>query len=128
MSKLSETVLATARQIRSVHRLCETILGTQLDEDLYGLLGIEESRNLLRTLHIETHFAPDVRSRLVEQGSINVEAFRYSQRLLERARMQQVKEDLTDEEGYQPTVRVRSPLHESPAVFHRAGIRRCRPG
>ncbi|GAB4545169.1 MAG: hypothetical protein Kow0063_39110 [Anaerolineae bacterium] len=95
-----EAVLAAARQIRSVNQLRDVIVGAQLDDDLYALLRVEEPRNLLRTVLIETYFAPEMRPLLVEQGMINIEAFRYSQALLERARVQQVKEGPADEERY----------------------------
>jgi putative restriction endonuclease len=100
-----EALLDAARQIRSINQLRETVLGARLDEELYTLLCVEESRNLLRTVLIKTYFAPEVQPTLVEQGAINLEAFRYSQTLLEQARTRQVKEGLADEEGYQPPAR-----------------------
>jgi putative restriction endonuclease len=100
-----EPILAAARQIRSVSQLRDTVLGAQLDEELYEELCVEESRNLLRTVLIETYFAPEVQPALVEQGVINLEAFRYSQRLLEHARAQQITERLPEEEIYRPAAR-----------------------
>lgn len=100
-----EAVLAAAHQIRSVNQLRETILGTRLDEELYALLRIQESRNLLHAVLVETYFAPDVQPRLVEQGVINTEAFFYSQTLLKRVRTEQIKEEQVDEEQYRSTSR-----------------------
>jgi len=100
-----EAVLAAARQIRSVHQLRDTVLGARLDDELYTLLRIEESRNVLRTVLIETYFAPDMQPALAEQGAINLEAFHYSQALLEQARAQHIEERLVDAEHYQPAVR-----------------------
>ena len=91
-----EVVLAAARQIRSVSQLGDTVLGAQLDDDLYILLSSEETRNLLRTVLIETYFAPEVQSALVEQGGINAEVFHYSQVLLERARTRPIKESVSE--------------------------------
>jgi putative restriction endonuclease len=44
-----EAFLSATRQIRSVNQLRDTVLGARLDEELYALLGTEESRDLLRT-------------------------------------------------------------------------------
>lgn len=99
-----EAVIAATRQIRGVSHLKEIVLGVKLDDDLYTLLCIEESRNLLRTVLIENYFAPELHAVLVEQGIINKEAFQYSQTLLEKSRHQQVQEN-TDAEKYAPAVR-----------------------
>jgi putative restriction endonuclease len=87
-----EAILAAARRIHSINQLRETILGAQLDAELYELLCVEESRNLLRTALIETYFVPALQMGLVEQGAINIEAFHYSQVLLEQARTRPLKE------------------------------------
>lgn len=99
-----EAVLTSTRQIRGVAQLKETVLGAKLDDELYTLLRREESRNLLRTVLIETCFAPELHAGLVEQGIINNEAFQYSQALLEKSRHQQVQED-SEAEKYTPAVR-----------------------
>lgn len=101
----NEAFLAAAGQIRSINRLRDSILGAQLDEELYKLLRSDESRDLLRTVLIESYFASEARPALIEQGTVNIESFRYSQKLLERARTQQVKQGLSDEDAYNPTVR-----------------------
>lgn len=95
-----EDFLNSARQIRSLSQLDETALGARLDDELYALLCNEESRNLLRGVLIETYFAPEVQSALVEQGAINVEAFRYSQLLLSEAQTRSVEEGIADEDDY----------------------------
>jgi putative restriction endonuclease len=87
-----EALLSTARQIRSIHQLNETIVGAQLDEELYTLLCIQEMRDALRTVLIQTYFSAEMHPRLVEQGHINIEGFQYSQKLLEKARTKIVKE------------------------------------
>jgi putative restriction endonuclease len=100
-----EAILAAAHQIKSVNQLRELTLGARLDDDLYALLCVEESRNVLRAILIETYFAPEVRPRLIEQGIINAEAFQYSQELLEQARQQKIKEAVAEEERYRPAAR-----------------------
>jgi len=100
-----EAILVAAHQIRSINQLRDTILGAQLDDELYTLLCAEESRNLLRTVLIETYFAPEIQPALVEQGVINAEAFQYSRALLEKARIQQSKEGPAGEERYRSAAR-----------------------
>lgn len=99
-----EAILAATRQIRGVAQLQEVVLGVKLDDDLYRLLCQEESRNLLRTVLIETYFTPELHAGLIEQGIINKEAFQYSQTLLEKSRQQKVQED-DETEKYAPAVR-----------------------
>ncbi len=99
-----EAILDAGYRLESVNQLRDTVLGAQLDDELYSLLSVEESRNLLRTALIERYFAPEAQAPLVEQGSINFEAFRYSQALLEQARTRQVKE-VIEEEQYNLAVR-----------------------
>ena len=101
----NEAFLAAARQIRSIIQLRDTILGARLDEELYQLLRSEESRDLLRTVLIQTYFAAEARQALAEQGAINLESFRYSQKLLEQARTQQVKEGLANEDTHRSAAR-----------------------
>lgn len=88
-----EDIIASGRRLQSVSLLVNTVTGARLDEELYALLCVEKFRNVLRTLLIETCFAPEAQQELVEQGTINSEAFEYSQILLEQARQQQVKEE-----------------------------------
>jgi putative restriction endonuclease len=100
-----EAFLAAVRRISSVNQLRDTVLGAQMDEELYALLCVEESRDLLRVVLIETYFAPEVQPALVEQGIINAESFRYSQILLAQARTEHLKEGLADTEGYSSAAR-----------------------
>lgn len=100
-----EAILAATPQIQSMNHLREIALGARLDDDLYALLCVEATRNLLRTTLIETYFAPEVQAALVEQGTINTQAFRYSQELLEQARTKQAREAPAEEERYRPAAR-----------------------
>jgi putative restriction endonuclease len=99
-----ENVLESASQIRSLFQLRDTVAGARLDEVLYKLLHASEPRATLRAVLVETYFAPELWSALLEQSSVNHEAFRYSEELLRRD-YEKVAEALTEEEAYRPTAR-----------------------
>ncbi|HMA36938.1 MAG TPA: HNH endonuclease [Chloroflexia bacterium] len=82
-----EAMLTATRQIASASQLRELVLGARLDDALFALLATADSRNALRMVLIETYFAPEVQTTLREQGTINAEAFSYSQLLLDQARI-----------------------------------------
>ena len=81
-----ETFLQTVSRIHEITKLQETTFGAKFDDDLFNLLCVSESRELLRAVLVETYFAPDLQTALIAQGEINVQAFHYSQELLERAK------------------------------------------
>lgn len=81
-----EEILNSASQIRSASQLQEVVVGARLDEALYEILQVEESRSALRSVLIETYFAPELQNSLLEQGNVNREAFLYSKKLLEQRR------------------------------------------
>ncbi len=81
-----EAILAATQKIASVTHLRELVLGAKLDNELFSLLRNEESRNVLRAVLIETYFAPELQRGLLEQSTINAEAFAYSEELLEQVR------------------------------------------
>lgn len=99
-----EEALRSVSQMQSLSRFDEYSFGARLDEDLYRLLQTKECRHRLRRTLIETYFAPEAWSSLIEQGTVNREAFLYSKELLERPEDQSVKETLT-EETYRHAVR-----------------------
>ena len=72
--------------IQSATKLQETVFGAKLDDDLYDLLCVEESREALRRVLLETYFAPEVGARLLAQSYQNLEASRYGEELLQRAK------------------------------------------
>jgi putative restriction endonuclease len=90
-----EAVLAATHHIRSVNQLKELVIGARLDEELYNLLCNDKSRDQLRAVLIETYFAPELRPALMQQGVINLEAYSYSENLLEQARKQKDAETLS---------------------------------
>lgn len=97
--------LEASSQIRSLHQLRETVIGACLDESLYNLLRIQESRELLRSVLVEAYFAPEAREALAEQGAINQEAFLYSRKLLERSGGQIVREAVEEERAHSVAAR-----------------------
>ena len=96
--------LAAVRQIRSMSDLQDAAIGARLDEDLYALLQIEASRDVLRRVLIETYFSPEAQAALLNQGSVNQEAYQYSETLLQRAK-DKMRERLPDGADYQPASR-----------------------
>lgn len=100
-----EAFLEQSRRLHSIHQLHDTVLGARLDGELFSWFCAQESRDLLRTVLIDTYFASDLRPALVEQGIVNVEAFEYSQRLLERARTDAAGERRAEEDQYLPVAR-----------------------
>ena len=99
-----EAVLAATRQADTLRQLGKLIVGASLDDNLYQLLQTAEGREALRTILIKTYFAPECQPTLMEQGTINLEAFHYGQRLIEQAR-KQAKETAGEQAAYQPAVR-----------------------
>lgn len=100
-----EQALNAASQMRSLSQLREMVIGARLDEDLYRILCTREPRDILRSILIQTHFAPEIQSLLVEQGTINYESFLYSKRLLEQPEQQTIREALAEEATYLSAVR-----------------------
>lgn len=99
-----EAALEATRQVDTLNQLGKLILGARLDEELYQLLQVAEARNALRTALIQTYFAPEYHPVLLELGEINLQAFVYSQHLIEQAR-KQVKEMPGEEDEYRAAVR-----------------------
>lgn len=96
-----ETFLQTVPRIHASSKLHETTLGAKLDDALFDLLCVAGSRDLLRTTLIETYFAPELQKVLVDQGEINVQAFIYSQQLLQQAKAdKKIKEVDENEKPY----------------------------
>lgn len=85
----SEAVIQSGRRLRSIRKLHDHTQGARLDDALFALLSSEEPRDVLRATLIEAHFTEDVHPALFEQGTVNVESFKYSQELLQRARSDQ---------------------------------------
>jgi len=81
-----EQALSLVQQIRSLGQFQQLLVGARFDEELFQLLTIDNERDQLRRILIETYFAPAVRPQLVEVGQITAESFQYSLELLDRLR------------------------------------------
>jgi putative restriction endonuclease len=99
-----EAFLKDVSRIHAMQKLRETVLGARLDEVLYELLGMQQARDLLRAVLVETYFSAEVQPALIEQGAIHAEAFQYSLTLLSKARGG-IKEAPAGEEGYRSAAR-----------------------
>lgn len=99
-----EELLESTRQVDTLNQLHQLALGAQIDQDLFDLLHIETMRNALRTSLIQTYFFPDYHAALLNQGTVNAQAFQYSQALIEQVQ-KRVQELPTANEQYQPAVR-----------------------
>ena len=70
----------------SITKLREVCAGARMDEELFLSICNPVTRDQLRTVLLDTYFAPEIRPLLVEQGSINVAAYEYSRELLKEVR------------------------------------------
>jgi len=99
-----ESVIASGRQLQSESLLLDNITGAVLDEDLYNLMCVEKSRDVLRAVIIESYFDEAAQKRLIAQNTINAEAFKYSQQLLTGVLRKEAKVKESSEK-YSPAVR-----------------------
>lgn len=97
-----EEVLGAIRQIAGMSQLRDTVIGAHLDDDLYQLICVEETRNFLRTALIEGYFHPSIHILLLEQADVNLMAFQYSQELLAKTKTQSSSVSLEEQK---PAVR-----------------------
>jgi putative restriction endonuclease len=70
------------RVVSSMKRIRELYLGAQLDAELFPLLLMAPLRERLRATLIQTYFHADLQPLLVEQGQVNLLAYRYEQMLI----------------------------------------------
>jgi len=99
-----EAALLATRQIDTLSQLQALILGASLDEELFQSLKVEETRNVLRTILIETYFGPVHHSALLNQGAVNIKAYLYSQHLIKKVH-EQIREDPGEGDQYQAIIR-----------------------
>jgi putative restriction endonuclease len=95
-----EKSLEILRQLDTLGQLQRLAIGACLDDELYLMLQDEEARETLRTVLIQTYFAPEIQQVLREQCAINRDSYLYSQELIEKAK-QQIKETPPAGEDYQ---------------------------
>ena len=89
----------------SMTKLREVCAGGRMDEELFQLLCKPETREQLRTALIETYFAPEIRTQVLEQGNLNYAAYRYSEKLLNVAEWNEDFGKATDESDWQKKIR-----------------------
>lgn len=99
-----ETVLQNIHQVDRLSQLNKLVLGACLDENLFRLLQSSDTRNALRIVLIQTYFAAEYHTPLLQLGELNLQTFVYSQQLVDQAR-KQVKETIGKDDSYQPNVR-----------------------
>ncbi len=99
-----EAVLKATRQVDTLNQLVKLVLGVSLDDELYQILHTAESRDMLRAALIQTYFSPEYHAELLSLGEINLQAFVYSQQLIEMAH-KQAREISGAAEEYQTAVR-----------------------
>lgn len=76
------TIIERNIPLTTVNQINEAAIGAKFDDELFELIKIKESRDLLRSILIENYFAPEAKPVLLEQSQINDEAYRYSLELL----------------------------------------------
>jgi len=65
------TIIERNIPLITVNQINEATIGAKLDDELFELVKIKESRDLLRSILIENYFAPEAKPVLPEQSQIN---------------------------------------------------------
>ncbi len=92
-------------QISSMTRMRQVSAGARIDQDLFLLLQDPESRDKLRLAIIQTYFDPQVQPKLLEQGKTNLEAYAYSQELLEaESALYEDRQPLIRDQGFRKAI------------------------
>lgn len=99
-----ESLLESTRQVDTLSQLQRLILGAKCDENLFAILQVEETRNILRTALIETYFASEYHPALLAQGSVNLQSYLYSQQLIQKVQ-RKVTESSSLNDQYQTNIR-----------------------
>jgi putative restriction endonuclease len=68
--------------VTSISKLQEIYNGAKLDEELFLYMADPVARLKLRAVLISTYFAEEIRTILLEQSQVNLEAYQYSRQLL----------------------------------------------
>ena len=99
-----DEMVKNIRQVDTLSQLQNLILGAKLDEELFQILLVEELRNSLRTILIQSYFSTEFHLPLLQQGVVNLESYFYSQELIKKVQ-NQTKEKISDEDRYKVNVR-----------------------
>jgi putative restriction endonuclease len=78
--------------------------GARMDEELFRLMCKPETREQLRAALIETYFASEIRTKVLEQGHLNYAAYQYSEKLLKVAEEKKDFGKATDESDWQKKI------------------------
>ncbi|RZB37100.1 MAG: putative restriction endonuclease [Desulfobacteraceae bacterium Eth-SRB2] len=89
----------------SMAKLREVCAGARMDEELFQLMCNPETREQLRAALIETYFAPEIRTKVLEQGHLNYAVYRYSKKLLKVDEWKKDFGKVTDESDWQKKIR-----------------------
>jgi putative restriction endonuclease len=97
----NENALENTKAFHSMTHLQSLVVGARLPADLSIHLSNPGDRDALRQILIGRYFLPDTQARLLEQATVNVEAFEYSQNLLSGRMIAEAREV----EVYRPAAR-----------------------
>jgi putative restriction endonuclease len=97
----NEHALEQTKAFHSMTHLQNLVAGARLPTGLSIHLSNSGDRDALRQILIGRYFLPDAQARLLEQGTVNAEAFEYSRDLLSGRMVAEAREA----ELYQPAAR-----------------------
>jgi len=83
--------------VTSMVKLREIYAGARMNDELFQFMQIQDSREKLRAVLVNTYFAPEIQPQVIEQGFVNSAAYEYSQSLLQQKVAEQLS--LFDEAG-----------------------------
>jgi len=93
-----EAFVTSGRRLTSESQLANNVAGARLEDELFVLLTVKESRDILRAALIEEHLDESTQPLLWRRYATNQEAFVYSNELLTQARRQLKELQLPDAE------------------------------
>jgi putative restriction endonuclease len=97
----NENALEHTKAFHSMTHLQNLVVGAQLPAELSIHLSNPGDRDALRQILVGRYFLPDAQAKLLEQGTVNVEAFEYSRDLLSGRMVAEAREF----EVYRPAAR-----------------------
>ncbi len=85
------------RTISSMTKLNQIYSGAKIDEELFGLMADMNSRESLRHALVDTYFASEIQSAVLQQGVVNLAAYQYSHELLGVAERKNIYQSVSEE-------------------------------
>jgi putative restriction endonuclease len=73
-----------SQHVKSINSLREKYLGASINEELFQLIQIQDPREKLRAVLVNTYFSPKVQPKVIEQGYVNLASYKYSQSLIKQ--------------------------------------------